>query len=84
MLNQVNTTEYKSEGAQEDTQRFAALGTYVCSVVFGVIGAAGGMLLSGLAHLRKEAWQWLQVVAFAVNLCIFGFGVIFYVFPFLF
>ena len=83
--NQVDSTvEYKSEDAKEDHERFAALGEYLCSVVFGVTGAAAGMVLSGLAHLRKEAWQWLRIVAFAGNVCIFGFGVIFYVFPFLF
>ena len=75
--NQVNSTvEYKSEGAKEDHERFAGLAVYLCSVIFGLIGAAVGMLLSYVAHLRKEAWLGLRLIAFAGNLCILCFGVI--------
>jgi len=81
---QVNTAEYKSEGAEEDTRRFAGLAVFVCSIQFGIIGAGLGLLLSGLAHSRNEAWLWLRIVAFAGNLCLFCFGVIHFVLPFLF
>lgn len=81
---QVNTAEYKSEDAKEDTLRFAGLAVVVCSIQFGIIGAGVGLLLSGLAHSRNEVWLWLRIVAFAGNLCLFCFGVIHYVLPFLF
>ena len=75
-----NTTEYKSEGAKEDHERFAVLGELLCSILFGILGAAAGVLLSYLAHLRKEAWLWLRVIAFTGNLFIVCFGVIRFVF----
>ena len=81
---QVNTAEYKSEGAEEDTGRFAALAVFMCSIQCGIIGAAVGLACSGLAHSRKEAWLWLRILGFAGNLCIFGLGVILYILPFLF
>ena len=81
VLNEVNTKEYNSEGdAKEDAQRFVGVEVYFRSIKFALIGAAAGMLLSGLGHLRKEDWPWLRLVTFTGNLCVVCVTLIHYLF----
>ena len=78
--NEVHTAEYNSEDAKEDAQRFVGVEVYFRSVKFALIGATAGMLLSSLAHLRKEDCLWLRLVTFTGNLCIVCLTIIHYLF----
>jgi len=80
VLNEVNATEYNSEDAKEDTQRFVGVEVYFRSIKFALIGATAGVVLSVLAHLRKEAEPWLRLVTFTGNLCVVCLTVIHYLF----
>ena len=63
----IESTEFNSEDAQEDTGRFASMEVVLRAWGTGAVGALVGVGLAIVAHLRKEAYPAIRYLATTGN-----------------
>jgi hypothetical protein len=64
---QLESAEYNSEDAREDSWRFGALAVMMVASIAAVAGAAVGIILAVVAHFRRERFPALRIMTLTVN-----------------
>jgi hypothetical protein len=72
---QLATAEYNSDDAREDAGRMSGLAVIAGAFVAGVAGAAVGLILAMIAHIRREPLSFLRALTFSANLAVVAYGV---------